>query len=199
MRLYFGFVLITLCCLASLASQSQGDDAKTLLAEPARAYANITSSPKFDDRLFVYSAEPISASIVEQNADGQELALDVGATEGVRFGQAFQIVEPTSQKWVGVAKIMELDSEHCVARLISLNKEATARSLKGYKAVCIQPKAKKADTVIECRWGKDVWQTESFENKLIRGLLENCGKNVQIRVRQEINNLSQEDEVERNE
>jgi hypothetical protein len=128
-----------------------------------------------------------------------ELSLNVGARDGVRFGHALQIVEPASNISLGLAKAMELSADHCIAKLISLDQRPVARSVKGFTAVCTVPKAKSTETIIECRFGKDVWQTESFENKLIRGLLENSRKNVQIRIRQENTvqtqgNASEEDE-----
>jgi hypothetical protein len=181
----YWLAMVAFCWLGGMVARSDGEETSSLLSAPKSAKTNITSSPKFDDRVFVYCAEPVSASILEHDAGNQELSLNVGARDGVRFGHAFQIVEPTSKKWIGVAKVMELGVDRSVAILISLEKEAATSSIKGFTAVCTEPKAKSNETIIECRFGKDVWQTESFENKLIRGLLENCGKNVQIRIRQE--------------
>lgn len=181
----FWLTLVTLCCLSGVVAPSRGEETASLLAAPEAAKTNITASPKFDDRVFVYTAESVSASVLEHNVVAKELSLNVGARDGVRFGHAFQIVEPTSNTSLGVGKVMELSADHCVAKLISLDHALEARSVKGFTAVCTEPKAKSTETIIECRFGKDVWQTESFENKLIRGLLENGGKNVQIRIRQE--------------
>jgi hypothetical protein len=66
-----------------------------------------------------------------------------------------------------------------------LEKTPAARSIKGFTAIWTEPKAKSTETIIECRFGKDVWQTEFFENHLTRRLLKNCGKDAQIRIRQE--------------
>lgn len=177
--------LVILCWLGGMVSPSISEETSTLLVAAESTKANIKASPKFDDRVFVYSAEPLSASILEHAPGSEELLLDVGAKDSVRFGHVFQIVESTSNKWVGFVKVLELEAERSVAKLVSLDKDQAKRSLKNFKAICTEPNAKPNEIIIECRFGKDVWQTESFENKLIRGLLENCGKNVQIRILQE--------------
>jgi hypothetical protein len=180
-----------------MAAPSRSEETASLLAAPESAKTNIAASPKFDDRVLVYTAQPISASVLEHNAGTQELSLDVGAKDGVRFGHAFQIVEPTSNTALGVAKVMELSADHCIAKLISLDHALGGRSVKGFTVVCTVPKAKSRETIIECRFGKDVWQTESLENKLIRGLLESGGKNIQVRIRQE-NTIHTQDNASEN-
>ena len=158
----------------------------TLLSNPAAANANAASSPKLDDRVFVYSARPVTAAILEHAAGGRDMLLDVGARDGVRFGHAFQLRAPGSETPIGVAKVIELERQRCVARLISLKQDQTEHSLRGFSAVCAAPKTDRRAVIIQCVFGKDVWQTESLENKLIRGLLENSGRNeVQILIRQD--------------
>jgi len=157
----------------------------TLLANPEAARANAASSPKHDDRVLVYSAEAISGSIVEHVVDSRAIALDVGAKDGVRFGHAFQIMGSNSKESIGVAKVIELERQRCIANVVYLDRDQAAQSLRGLSAVCAAPKPNKRATVIQCVVGKSVWQTESFENKLIRGLLETGGKGVQILIREE--------------
>jgi hypothetical protein len=181
----FWLVLVTLCCLSGVFAPSRGEETASFLAAPEAAKTNIAASPKFDDRVFVYTAESVSASVLEHNAVAKELSLNGGARDGVRFGHAFQFVEPTFNTPLCVAKAMELSADHCVAKLISLDQRPVARSVKGFTAICMEPKGKSNETIIVCRFGRYVWRTESFENKLIRGLLENRAKNVQIRIRQE--------------
>jgi len=53
-------------------------------------------------------------------------------------------------------------------------------------AVCAAPKRYASKSAIELGVGKIVWRTESFENKIIRGLLETAGDQSQILVRQEL-------------
>jgi hypothetical protein len=158
----------------------------SLLADPAAANVNAASSPKLDDRVFVYSAKPISAAVLEHVAGSREMRLDVGARDGVRFGHAFQIMAQGSELPIGVAEVIELERQRCVARVISLNQDQAAQSMRGFSAVCTAPRTDRRAVVIQCVFGKDVWQTESLENKLIRGLLENSGRNeVQILIRQD--------------
>jgi serine/threonine protein kinase len=157
----------------------------TFLARPEQAKVNVSASPKFDDRVFVYRAEPIHAEILDHNIAAHELVLGVGAKDGVRFGHAFNIQNPDSEEWVGAAKVMELAGERCIARVVSMIQDKSSRSVKGFSAVCAAPQPNPARTVIECGIGKNVWQTESLENKIIRELLEGADDRIQILVRQE--------------
>jgi hypothetical protein len=177
-------VIGTLCFLGGLGGRLTAEES-TLLARPQQARLNVAASPKFDDRVFVYCAEPITGSILEHRADVKELVLNVGAKDGVRFGHAFRIVEPKLKEWVGVAKVMELDAERSVAKVVSLAREHSLLPMKGFTTICTAPKSKERGITIQCAFGKDVWQTESFENKLIRGLLDNGGKDIRILIRQE--------------
>jgi hypothetical protein len=80
---------------------------------------------------------------------------------------------------------MELEGRRCIARVISIDQDKAAQSLKDFTAVCAAPKLNAKKTTIKCTFGKDVWQTESFENKLIRGLLDSGGEQIQILISQE--------------
>jgi len=157
----------------------------TLLAKPDEAQANVAASPKLDDRVLVYCGEAVSSSVLEHNVGRQEIALNVGAKQGVRFGHAFQIVAPDSRECVGVAKVIELQAQRCVAKVVYLDQDKVAQSLKGFSAVCTAPKSNRTGIVIQCAFGKDIWRTESFENKLIRSLLESGGAKVQILIRED--------------
>ncbi len=157
----------------------------TLLAKPQLARINVASSPKFDDRVFVYLAQPLSVPVLEHNVAGKELLLGAGAKEGIRFGHAFNIFAPNSELGVGIAKVMELEERRCIAKVVSFSQEGGSQSAKGFIAVCTAPKSNAKTTTIKCDFGKDIWQTESFENQLIRGLLESGGDQIRILVRQE--------------
>jgi hypothetical protein len=157
----------------------------SVLAKPQEAQANVSASPKLDDRVFVYCAATLSSAVVEHIAGSQELVLDVGARDGVRFGHAFQIVAPSSGERIGIAKVIELQRQRCVAKLVYLDQDKAERSVKGFSAVRTAPMASKNGIVVQCAFGREIWQTESLENKLIRGLLESSGGKIQIVVRED--------------
>jgi hypothetical protein len=119
---HFWPTLITLYCLSNMVDTSGGEEQASLLAAPEVTRTKFAASSKFDDRIFAFSSEPVSASILEHNAGNQELSLNVGVKDGVQFGQAFQNLEPTSQKWIGMANIMELGvNRRCQADFIGEN------------------------------------------------------------------------------
>src|SRR5690606_34856717 len=142
------------------------------------ARINAAASPKLDDRVLVYPAEAISATVLEHAVEHREVVLDVGARDGVRFGHAFQIMGEDREGSIAVAKVIELEAERCVARVVSPHQRRPRASVQGFSAVCAAPKAAGQGLVVECVFGKDVWRTESLENKLIRGMLESGGKRV---------------------
>lgn len=143
----------------------------TFLRQPAVARANAASSPKFDDRVFVFRTLPIPGEIVDHNLSTREILLNVGARDGVHFGYAFQINSAISQEPIGVAKVMEIEATRCVAKVISLDSSHSTKSLKGATAICTMPKPDESGSDIVKHFDNDVWQTESRENKIIRELL----------------------------
>jgi len=157
----------------------------SLLMNEEQAMANVAASPKFDERVTVYRAEPISATIVEHNVDALEIVLDVGAKHGVQFGHAFNICRPESAHCVGVAKILELGPDRSIAKVVAIAKESSVESVTGFVAVCAAPHPIPNKSVIACSFSENVWQTESLENKIIKALLESSGDEFQIQIRQE--------------
>lgn len=162
------------------------DPKGTFLKRPEEAKLNVASSPRFDPRVFVYPAEPISGTVADHKPDAQEVLLDVGLKDGVRFGHAFRIVAAESGEWVAVAKVMELDGngKRCIAKVVSLRPDQASKPLKGLAAVT-GASSEKNKVAIETHVGKNVWLTESLENKIIRGLLDAAGPDVRIRIVQE--------------
>ncbi len=163
------------------------DPKATFLKRPEEAKLNVASSPRFDPQVFVYRAEPICGKVADHNPDAQEVVLDVGLKDGVRFGHAFQIVTDKPGGGAAVAKVMELDGngKGCIAKLVSLSPSHASKSLKGMAAVATAPMSEKGEAAIETRVGRNVWHTESLENKIIRGLLDTAGPNARILVVQE--------------
>jgi len=174
-------------CLVACSATNLWSQQETFLKEPVHAKANMKSSPKFDDRVFVYCAEPIAGEILDHNVDSKEVVLGIGAKDGVRFGHAFNIFVPESEECVGVAKVMELDKGRCIAKVVSIeDKDKVEESLKGFSVICAAPKpnVRKA-YAIELGFNKTIWQTESLENKIIRSLLEIGDGEFPILIRQE--------------
>ena len=152
----------------------------TFLKRPEDARVNVAFSPKFDARVFVSCAVPITSTIVDHHVATEELVLSVGTRNGVRFGHAFQILSADSKEHIGVAKVMELESTRCVAKVVSVVPQHSAKSLKGMAAACTPPLPNEGQPEIKKQFDKDIWQTESLENKLIRELLEAHGNETRI-------------------
>ena len=153
-------------------------------AKPKQA-RKTPSSPRFDERVFVYGAEPISSAILEHDLDAKEVVLGVGLKDGIHFGSALNICMPDSKECVGVAKVVEVTGQRCVAIVVSLDQDKAVQSLKGFSAVCTAPKLSATKLAVEMGWGKHVWLTQSLEDKIIRGVLEIGGDQIQVLVRQE--------------
>lgn len=156
------------------------DPEPTFLQRPEDARVNMASSPKFDARVFVFGAEPLSSTIIDHHLSSQAIRLNAGAQAGVRFGHAFQIQSADSKEPVGLAKVVELEPTRCVAKVVSIAPNYAAKSLKGMAAVCTAPPSEEGRTEIKKPFPKDVWQTESLENKLIRELLQAHEKDTRI-------------------
>lgn len=157
----------------------------TLLENPRQARAVEAASPKLDHRVFVYSGKTISSTVLEHTAGSDEVLLSVGAREGARLGQAFQLRAEGAERPAGIARVIELRKDRCVARLGQLDPAMEAQSVKGFRAVCSAPEAKKNELVVQCTFDKGICQTESLENKLIRGLLDTGGDQVKIVIRED--------------
>lgn len=181
MRLSSFSAWIAFSAVACIVPAAHAEPA-TLLENPSDAQVNVAASPKFDARVLVVGGHPVSASIVESNPAKDEILLSVGAEDGVRLGHAFQILAADSQECLAIAKVMELKPDRSIAKVVHRRKAAEneRESLKGLTAVCSASQAAEKPRPIEIRLGKDIWQTESLENKIIRGLLESSGRDTQI-------------------
>jgi hypothetical protein len=181
MRLFSFSAWIAFAAAACIVPAGRAEPT-TLLKHPQDAQVNVAASPKFDARLLVVGGHPVSASILEANPAKDEILLSAGAEDGVRLGHAFQILAADSQECLAIAKVMELEKDRSIAKVVHLRKAAenARESLKGLTAVCSALQAAEKPRPIEIRLAKVVWQTESLENKIIRGLLESSGRDTQI-------------------
>jgi hypothetical protein len=181
MRLSSLSAWIAFVAAACFVSEVHAEPA-TLLEHPQDAQANVAASPKFDARVLVVGSHPVSATILEANPDQEEIRLSAGAQDGVRLGHAFQILASDSQECLAIAKVMELKPDRSIANVVHLGKatENARESWKGLTAVCSTSPAAEKPAPIEVRLSKDIWRTESLENKIIRGLLESSGRDTQI-------------------
>ncbi len=159
------------------------------LERTEQAKVDSKSSPKFDDRVWGYRAEPLFDDDVEHNAGEQVIAIKLGAKDGVQIGNAFQICSPTDGKSCCTAKVIELENNRCVAKIVSpISGEAEGTpkmSLQGFNAVSKPPKTDADQALLVMGLADPVWRTESVQNKVIRELLEVGGEHLQIIVRQD--------------
>ena len=160
--------IVVVCSANTVAAEG------TLLKDQEQAKAVLSTYPMFHERVIYFSAKPISGSILEHEIEGKEIVLNVGVRDGVRLGHAFQICTGNSTKSaVGVAKVLELERNRCIARITALGPEHVGQSVKGLTTVCAAPKPSTSVAAVEIGISKSVWQTESLAIKLVRAIVEN--------------------------